>query len=714
MVKIVLWMMFVAILAGCAASPPPGSRRIAVTDTYHGVEVVDHYRWLEDWDAPRVRQWSDDQNAYARRILDALPAADDIRRRIGEILRAESVSYVSLDWRAGTLLAVKNQPPKEQPLLVVLDSENEPDNARIVVDPNEIDPSGGTTIDWFVPSPDGRRVAVSLSEGGSEVGDLHVFEVATGQSLGEVIPRVNAGTAGGDVAWAPDGSGFYYTRYPRADERAPEELSFYQQIWFHRLGSSPDDDRFELGDEFPRIAECRLQAESSSDVVLATVQDGDSGRFEHFLRSSNGTWARIARYEDRVVQARLGPGGSLFLISRLDAPRGKVLRLDAGRLALDEAATIVEQGPDTIVSDFWGSPSMIVTRESLYLTYQLGGPSTIRAFDHSGRPRRGPEVAPVSNVGRIVVAEGDAILVHNQSYTRPPGWLRFDPASGLTNETALVTTSPVDLSNVEVLRELAVSSDGTEVPVNIVRRVGTPDDGSSPTLLTGYGGYGINFEPRFTPVIQLWLERGGVFAVANIRGGGEFGEGWHRDGMLTRKQNVFDDFAAAMQHLIDRGTTSPERLAIRGASNGGLLMGAMITQHPELCRAVVASVGIYDMLRVELSPNGAFNIPEFGTVSDPEQFRALHAYSPYHAVADRTAYPAVLFMTGENDPRVDPMQSRKMTARLQAANSSGSPIVLRTSGNTGHGGATPLSAKIEELTDIYAFLVHELGASAEH
>jgi prolyl oligopeptidase len=278
----------------------------------------------------------------------------------------------------------------------------------------------------------------------------------------------------------------------------------------------------------------------------------------------------------------------------------------------------------------------------------------------------------------------------------------------------LVTTSPVDLSNVEVLRELAVSSDGTEVPVNIVRRVGTPDDGSSPTLLTGYGGYGINFEPRFTPVIQLWLERGGVFAVANIRGGGEFGEGWHRDGMLTRKQNVFDDFAAAMQHLIDRGTTSPERLAIRGGSNGGLLMGAMITQHPELCRAVVASVGIYDMLRVELSPNGAFNIPEFGTVSDPEQFRALHAYSPYHAVADRTAYPAVLFMTGENDLRVDPMQSRKMTARLQAANSSGSAIVLRTSGNTGHGGATPLSAKIEELTDIYAFLVHELGASAEH
>jgi prolyl oligopeptidase len=247
------------------------------------------------------------------------------------------------------------------------------------------------------------------------------------------------------------------------------------------------------------------------------------------------------------------------------------------------------------------------------------------------------------------------------------------------------------------------------VPVNIVRRKGVKLDGSNPVLLTGYGGYGISIEPGFSVLRRIWIDHGGVYAQANLRGGGEFGEQWHREGMLTSKQNVFDDFAAAMQYMIDAGYTSPEKLAIVGGSNGGLLMGAMITQHPELCRAVLSSVGIYDMLRVELTPNGEFNIPEFGTVKNLDQFRALYAYSPYHNVKDGTAYPSVLFLTGANDPRVDPMHSRKMTARLQAASSSGRPVLLRTSSKTGHGSGTPLTEQIDRSVHYHAFLLNELG-----
>ena len=270
-------------------------------------------------------------------------------------------------------------------------------------------------------------------------------------------------------------------------------------------------------------------------------------------------------------------------------------------------------------------------------------------------------------------------------------------------------TAPADFSDIEVLRETAVSKDGTKVPMTILRRKGTKLDGNNPALLYGYGGYAINLTPAFDPSLRPLFDRGVVYAIASLRGGGEFGEAWHKAGMLTRKQNVFDDFAACAQHLIDQHYTSLAHLAIEGGSNGGLLMGAALTQHPELFHAVVSHVGIYDMLRVELFPNGAFNVTEFGTVKDPEQFKALYAYSPYHHVKDGKAYPAVLFLTGDHDGRVDPANSRKMTARLQAATSSHAPVLLRTSSNAGHGIGTTLSERIAQDTDVFAFLFDQLG-----
>jgi len=697
------------VLSGCAAFGPPQTPQGPVINVYHGVEVADPYQWLEDWDDERVQSWSNKQNTYARSVLDNLPHIEELRERITGILTAESVSYHSLCCRKGKLFAMKRQPPLEQPFLVVMPSAEKPQSERVLVDPTKIDPSGATSIDWYVPSPDGRLVAVSLSVGGSESGDVHVYETENGKEIGEVIARVNGGTAGGDVAWTRDGAGFYYTQYPRKGERPSEDMDFFQQVWFHRMGISPDKDSYEIGKDFPRIAEINLETDTASGSVMATVQYGDSGRFAHYVRTPAGKWKQITDYDDQIVQATFGANDTLFFISRYDAPRGKIMKLSLADASLEKAEVIVSEGKDTIVSDFYGHSPIVATRTCLYVTYQLGGPSEIRVFDYQGQRQAGPEILPVSSVGQIVALQDDNILYQNSSYLDPPAWFMFRQDKGSTSTTALVTRSPVDFSDCQVVREYATSKDGTRVPVNIIRRKAVKLDDSNPVLLTGYGGYGISIKPHYSALRRVWIEQGGIYAEANLRGGGEFGQQWHRAGMLTKKQNVFDDFAAVMQYMIDAGYTSPEKLAIMGGSNGGLLMGAMITQHPELCRAVVSSVGIYDMLRVELTPNGEFNIPEFGTVKDLEQFRALYAYSPYHNVRDGDACPSVLFLTGANDPRVDPMHSRKMTARLQAATSLGRPVLLRTSSKTGHGLATPLSEQIEQSVHYHAFLLNELG-----
>ena len=548
-------------LAGCAASGPPQTPQIPVVNEYHGVKVIDPYQWLEDWNDKRVRTWSEKQNAYARGILGNLPHVEELHERISEVLTAESVSYSSLYSHKGRLFAIKRQPPLEQPLLVVMPSAQEPDSERRIVDPTRIDPSGSTSIDWYVPSPDANMVAVSLSAGGSESGDVHIYATDTGQERAEIIRRVNGGTAGGDLTWTPDGSGFYYTRYPRQDERPSEDMNFYQQVWFHKMGTSPDTDTYEIGRDFPRIAEIILETDADSGDVLATVQYGDSGRFAYYLRTPDGRWEQIADYEDHLVQATFGTDHSLFLISRADAPRGKILKLALSDPSLHKAKVIVPEGKDTIISDFYGHPPMVATHTRLYVTYQLGGPSEIRVFDHQGQRQAGPEILPVSSVGQIVTSVADDdILYRNTSYIVPSAWYHFRPHEATTTRTALVTQSPVDFSDCEVVREYATSKDGTQVPVNIIRRKGVKLDGSNPVLLTGYGGFDVSIEPGFSALRRVWMDQGGIFAEANLRGGGEFGEQWHEEGMLTKKQNVFDDFAAVMQHMIDAGYTRPEKL----------------------------------------------------------------------------------------------------------------------------------------------------------
>ncbi len=696
--------LLAALALGAALAPAPKTPLHPVTDAYHGVQISDPYRWLEDGKSPVVRAWAKKQDARTRAWLAALPDAAAIRTRTRELLRGAPPRYYDLDASTGPAFARKHAPPRQQPALVVLADPADVATERTVVDPLAIDPSGQTAIDFYEPSPDGRLVAVSLSRGGTEDGTLSVHEVATGKALPDRIPRVNGGTAGGSVAWTDDGKAFFYTRYPRAGERPDTDLGFFQEVWLHRLGTPEAEDSYAVGRECadPRISEHFLRASEDGRFAADLVQKGDGGEYDLFLRAPGGGFVRLAGLADRIVGARFGGDGALYLLSRKDAPRGKVLRLalDGGPADLARAVVVAQAAEDGAIED------LEATKGRLYVTEISGGPSRVRVFE--GGRELAPLGLPAVSTVRAIRRRGPAsVLVQSESFLEPPAWLRFDEASGASERLPISTPAAVDFSDAEVVRDFAVSKDGTRVPVSILRRKGTKLDGRNPAILWGYGGYGLSQVPTYSPLRRLYLDAGVVYAVAHVRGGGEYGDAWHKSGNLTHKQNVFDDFAAAARRLFETRVTSPERLAIMGGSNGGLLIGATVTQHPELARAAVAAVGIFDMLRFELHPNGAFNVTEFGTVKDPEQFRALRAYSPFHAVKDRARYPAVLLTAGDADPRVDAYHARKMTARMQAA-SSGRPVLLRVSGS-GHGIGTALDEIVQERADVTAFVFHELG-----
>jgi prolyl oligopeptidase len=686
-------------------SPYPLTRAEPASYPLQGVTIRDDYQWLEQSDDPEVQQWVAQQNAMTRAYLDAVPGRQALHAEVERIAESSSPDRYALREAGERIFALKNEPPKQQPMLVTMKSADEPDSERVLLDPNALDPRGRTSIDFYVPSRDGAKVAVSLSQGGTEAGTLHVLDVGSGAETGDVVPYANSGTAGGGLAWNAAGTGFYFTRHPHPGERAPADQGFFQQIYFHRIGTAESQDQYALGRDFPRIAETELHASDSGKWIVASVQNGDGGEYWHYLLGPSGAWLRFAVPEDRVARATFGPDDRLYLLSLKDAPRGKILRLSPDAPDVAKAELVVAESEVRIQ---WYLP----TKTRLYTVDLVGGPSQIRLFDLGGKALGLVPVPPISAVRQIARSAADDLLFRSQSYTEPPGWYRYRASDGTVARTALCVSTNVSFADAEVVRASCRSKDGTLVPLNILRKKGIRLDGSSPTLLSGYGGFGISNAPKFAPMQRIWLDHGGVYAVANLRGGSEFGEAWHQAGSLTHKQNVFDDFQACAEYLIAAGYTRPAKLAIIGGSNGGLLMGAALTQHPETYRAVVSFVGIYDMLRVELSPNGAFNTTEYGTVADPEQFRALYAYSPYHHVRDGVAYPATLLLTGANDPRVDPFHSRKMAARLQAATAAPwAPILLRAESGTGHIG-NPLGAEIEQQTDVYAFLFSQLGIPA--
>jgi prolyl oligopeptidase len=700
-VNILIASLAASFAFAVAAAPldyPPAPKK-PVADTFFGTTVTDDYRWLEDGKDPAVRAWSQAQMKVTREELDKLPILPRLREELKDLYTNAPPSHGRMTL-AGSFFAMKRQPPKNQPFLVVMKSPADAANERVLVDPNAME--SGTTIDWYVPSLDGKYVAVSLSKNGSEDGTAHVFDVATGKETGDLVPRVQWPTGGGSIAWDGKGTGFWYTRYPQGSERSAEDMNFYQQVYFHKLGTPASSDQYAIGKEFPRIAETRLQTTRDGKYTLAQVANGDGRLFSYYLRDPSGKWTRFAEDADKLADVVLGLDGNLYALSLKDAPRGKVLAMPMAGPVLAKAKVVVPQGADTI-------EEVAATVSRVYVSYVVGGPTEVRVFDTAGKLIKKLPTEPVSSNGLGERLGGDDVMVLSQSYVSPPTWFTYSARDDKLSRTDLIGAYKYNYDDAEVVREMAVSKDGTKVPVNIVMKKGTKRDGSNPLLVTGYGGYGVNISPYFSAFERVWLNHGGIVATVNLRGGGEYGEAWHRAGNLTKKQNVFDDMIGAAEHLVKRGYTKPERLAAIGGSNGGLLMGAIVTQRPDLFRAVWSSVGIYDMLRVELTPNGAFNVTEFGTVKDPAQFKALYAYSPYHHVKDGTNYPAMFFSTGENDGRVDPYNSRKMAARMQAADPNGRPILLRISMDTGHGIGTGLDKRVEQDADGFAFLMSQLG-----
>jgi prolyl oligopeptidase len=690
-------------------------------DTYFDTRVTDLYRWLEDGSSPKVEAWNRAENDFARSYLDALPAREPLKKRLRELITAASPSYSDLRAAGARLFGLYADPKFQQPMLVTLGASADPSTKRVVLDPNRLDAGGQISMDWFVPSHDGALVAVSLSRGGSENGTLHVYAAATGEEVGDTIPRIQYPTAGGSLAWAADNQSFWYTRYP-GEERPEADRHFFVQVYFHRLGADWTKDPLILGTEdgIPRIGEINLDNRYAPDAVLASVQKGDGGEWAQWLIEGGGRKTKLAAFEDRIVAATLAPDHSIYMISLKDAPNGAVLKLPPGAASLASAQLVVGQSQTALVIQDHDAPrAPTLTPATMLLSYIDGGPSEVRTFSLEGRPEGTLAIGEIAALGNLTALPGGDVLMHVQSYLRLPYYARWRAGSERVEETQLAAQGVVRFDDAEAVRVFAASKDGTQVPINIIRKKGLQLDGKNPTLLYGYGGYGVSLEPHFLGAfVRLWLDGGGVYAEANIRGGAEYGQRWHNEGRLLAKQNVFDDFAAAAEALIKLGYTDHRHLALRGGSNGGLLMGAEVTQHPGLARAVVSAVGIYDMLRVELDPNGSFNTTEFGTVKDEKQFEALYAYSPYHHVQRGTKYPAVLMLTGANDGRVNPMQSRKFAAALQAATTSGLPVFLRISTTSGHGIGSSLSERIDQQADQLAFLFDQLGiptpANDEH
>jgi len=703
--------LVVSLAAASVSAAPlvyPDSPRKPVEDSFHGTTVSEDYRWLEQSDSKEVVAWIAAQNTLTRQVIDASPQRKPIKQELLEMVGSGRASRFDFEYAGGKLFALKRQPPKAQNVLVMLNGKGDVSSESVVLDPTQLDPSGKTTIDWFKPSRDGKLVAVSLSKNGSEDGTLSLYSTDTGKPLPDTVPRVQYPTGGGSVAWATDGKGFYYTRYPQGKERPPEDANFYQQVYFHKLGTPAKADTYVIGKEFPRIAEIALRASEDGRHLLADVANGDGGEHRFYLRSGNGPWRRIADYTDGFRTAEFGRDGKLYALGLKGSPRGRIVAMPLrnAQATLPKMPTLIPES-DAVIE------ALVPTDSKLYVEVLVGGPSELRAYALDGRSLGTLSAQPIASVNVGARLVGDAILFGSQSFVQAFSWYAYDGSSSAPVRTNL-TDSPayaVDggLPGAEAVREMATSKDGTRVPVNIVRMKGTPLDGTAPVLLSAYGGYGVSMRPRFSRNTVAWLRHGGVFALANIRGGGEFGEEWHVAGNLTRKQNVFDDFIASAELLVARGYTKPERLAIQGGSNGGLLMGAALVQRPDLFRAVVTAVGIYDMLRVELTPNGAFNVTEFGSVKQPDQFKALYGYSPMHQVKNGTAYPAVLLTTGEHDGRVAPWMSYKMAARLQAANPGGRPVLLRVASDAGHGMGTSLSSEIDEQADELSFLFDQLG-----
>ena len=661
----------------------------------HGVEVRDPYRWLEDGDAEEVRRWSEAQGRHTRAALDAIPFTAAIRERLRVLFSIGLVSAPAI--RGDRYFHQRRTGDQEQPVLYLRQGLEGED--RVLLDPARFAEDRTSALDWYYPSDDGRRLAYGVSEGGSEKSVLRILDVDTGRDLADVIPFTRACS----LEWRPDGSGFFYTRYPEPGSVPPGEENYRRRVYEHVLGRDWREDPLVFGADRPPEDWANVHLSPGGRWLAVSVSRGWT-RTDVYLRdlaSPDSPFVTVIEGLDAVFGVDVR-NDRLYLQTNLDAPRSRLVAADLEHPGRETWRDVLPEGSDVL-------EGTALIGDWIVAVWLRDASSRVTLHARDGTLLHEVALPVIGSVAGLTGEwDGREAFLGFTSYAVPPTVYRLalpDPALELWARAP----GEVDADRFRVRLVHYPSRDGTLVSMFLVDARDRPTDGRGAALLTGYGGFNISHTPAFGRGVIQFLEKGGLYAVAHLRGGGEYGEDWHRQGMLDRKQNVFDDFLAAADFLLQQGHAGRGRLAIMGGSNGGLLVGAALTQRPGLFRAVVCQVPLLDMVRYHLFRIARLWIPEYGSADDPEAFRWLHAYSPYHHVRDGTPYPAVLITTGESDSRVDPLHARKMAARLQAATSSDHPILLRLETRAGHGQGKPLSKTLEEWTDVWAFLFSELS-----
>ncbi|MBI4751216.1 MAG: S9 family peptidase [Acidobacteria bacterium] len=675
---------------------PPKTLPIEIIENLHGHTIIDPYRWLETGETPAVQEWTAQQNAHCRALLDAFPHREYLREQVTRCAQLGAISTPSV--YGGKYFWTKRSGLQNQAVLYVREILSGPD--RVLVDPNTLSEHGTVTLDWWFPSPDGTKVAIGLSDNGSELSTLSILDVATRHYLPDTIPD----TRFASLAWMPDGHGFYYTRYPGRGTRPTGQEHYHRWIYFHRLGTDFETDPVIFGPSRKPEEYFHVQVSPSGRYVLVTA----SRTFDYQdlylldLRSDSGFVPIVeninASFFGEIV------GDSLLIRTNWNAPRFCLMKVKLSELKAPWSM-VVRQSSSVLTS------FAVTHGQFVVCSYLTRAQSELRVFDLESAFTISVPVPKHSTITTLSAKWDSAeVFFSLTSFAIPTTIYRFEIEKQSLDVFAQIE-SMVDPASYVVKQVNFPSLDQIPVTMFIVHRKHLKFNGMSPTILTGYGGFNISRTPEFLGSFLTLLDAGAVYALPNIRGGGEYGEDWHKAGMLSRKQNGFDDFLCAAEYLIQHQYTCPEKLAIQGGSNGGLLVGAALTQRPDLFRAVVCQVPLLDMLRYHHFLIARTWIPEYGCAEDRDAFQWLMAYSPYHHVTPITPYPAVLLMTAESDTRVDPLHARKMAARLQAATSSGYPILLRVESQAGHGVGKPTIKRIEESVDVLSFLTAQLGIS---
>ncbi|MFO0757663.1 MAG: prolyl oligopeptidase family serine peptidase [Byssovorax sp.] len=678
----------------------PESRVTDQKDVIFGVEVKDPYRWLEDAKSPEVVSWMKAQDDFARAALKKLPERDSIAARLRELFYLDSVSAPA---HYGTrYFFSRRHATKEKS--VVYWKEGKEGKEQVLFDPNEWSKDGSLSLGGYQISWDGKLVAYTVHQNNSDEATMYVMDVRTGKKLER---DVIAGAKYAQASWTPASDGFYYTWLPTDPAIPAADRPGYAEVRFHHLGDDPAKDRIVhektgnpsefVGGDVSRDGHFlilgRYHGWSSADLYIRDLRSLTPAQKSASTTSKDFTPLAVGKPSHYSAEAHKD---WLYVLTDEGAPRYRIFRVDPKKLDRKDWKEIVPERPDATLDGFR------IAGDRLLLTYLKDAASVIEIHELDGKKVRDIPLPGVGSVyGVVGRPDEDEAYFAFESFTVPAEIHKLSMKTGQTSLHAKVS-APIDPSPYLVEQVFFPSKDGTRVSMFIVRRKDLKKDGNNRAMLYGYGGFLVSETPAFTASVYPWLERGGVYAVANLRGGGEYGEEWHKNGMLLKKQNVFDDFIAAGEYLVREGYTRPPRLSIYGGSNGGLLVGAVVSQRPDLYGAAICGVPLLDMVRYHLFGSGKTWISEYGSSEDETQFKALYAYSPYHHIKAGTKYPALLMLSADSDDRVDPLHARKFIAALQAA-TTGGPALIRIEQNSGHGGADMVKAEVEKGADRYAF-----------